>query len=107
MGVVLCVVMDSGSQQEIRIIDKDESSDQAFHVVEGFVIEDSKTLYPVRQKTINSSNLYSKLFPFFPLSSFRMGACHLFLRTMASLHLPLHLLHLQLMYPHTQRNIKV
>lgn len=39
--------MDSGSQQEIRIIDKDESSDQAFNVVGGFVIEDSKTPFPV------------------------------------------------------------
>ena len=41
--------MDAGSQQEIRIIDKDESSDQCFNVVEGFVIEDSKTPFPVGQ----------------------------------------------------------
>ena len=39
--------MDSGSQQDIKIIDKDESSDQGFHVVGGFVIEDSKTAYVV------------------------------------------------------------
>jgi hypothetical protein len=39
--------MDSGSQQEIKIIDKDESSDHGFHVVGGFVIEDSKTPYVV------------------------------------------------------------
>lgn len=38
--------MDSGSQQEIRIIDKDESSDRGFHVIEGFVIEDSKSPFP-------------------------------------------------------------
>lgn len=37
--------MDSGTQQDIHIIDKDESSDQGFHVVGGFVIEDSTTPY--------------------------------------------------------------
>ena len=40
-------MMDSGSQQEIKIVDKDESSNQGFHVVGGFVIEDSKMPYAV------------------------------------------------------------
>lgn len=42
--------MDSGTQQDIHIIDKDESSDQGFHVVGGFVIEDSTTPYAVSHK---------------------------------------------------------
>ena len=29
------------------IIDKDESSDSAYHVVDGFIIEDSKSPFPV------------------------------------------------------------
>ena len=45
--------MDSGSQQEVHIIDKDESSDQGFHVVGGFVIEDSKTPYVVRYQLLS------------------------------------------------------
>ncbi len=41
--------MDSGSVRDVgvSIIDKDESSDKAYHVVDGFVIEDSKKPFPV------------------------------------------------------------
>lgn len=43
--------MDSESpphnDMDVSIIDKDESSDKAYHVVDGFVIEDSKQPFPV------------------------------------------------------------
>jgi len=39
--------MDGNSQQDVMIIDKDESSDSAYHVVDGFIIEDSKSPFPV------------------------------------------------------------
>ncbi len=42
--------MDSGTHRgdmDVSIIDKDESSDKAYHVVDGFVIEDSKKPFPV------------------------------------------------------------
>ena len=39
--------MDSSSPEGVSIIDKDESSEKAYHVVEGFVIEDSKSPFPV------------------------------------------------------------
>ena len=42
--------MDQSSQQNIHIIDKDESSDQGAHVVDGFVIEDSKSPFPVKEQ---------------------------------------------------------
>ena len=34
-------------QSEVSIIDKNESADKAVHVVDGFVIEDSKEPFPV------------------------------------------------------------
>ena len=39
----------SGSHHDmdVSIIDKDETSDKAYHVVDGFVIEDSKQPFPV------------------------------------------------------------
>ena len=41
--------MDGGTNRDmdVSIIDKDESSDKAYHVVDGFVIEDSKKPFPV------------------------------------------------------------
>ena len=39
--------MERSSPLDVTIIDKDESSDQAYHVVDGFVIEDSKSPFPV------------------------------------------------------------
>lgn len=39
--------MDRSSPLDVTIIDKDESSEQAYHVVDGFVIEDSKSPFPV------------------------------------------------------------
>lgn len=39
--------MDRSSPLDVTIIDKDESSDQAYHVVDGFIIEDSKSPFPV------------------------------------------------------------
>lgn len=38
--------MDTSSQQDVSIIDKDESSEKAYHVIDGFVIEDSKSPFP-------------------------------------------------------------
>lgn len=62
LSVWVCVgAMDSGSQQEIRIIDKDESSDRGFHVIEGFVIEDSKTPFPVLSPLPYHTKLYLTL----------------------------------------------
>ena len=43
----LTLQMDRSSPLDVTIIDKDESSDQAYHVVDGFVIEDSKSPFPV------------------------------------------------------------
>lgn len=37
---------------DVSIIDKDESSDKAYHVVDGFVIEDSKRPFPVSSHCI-------------------------------------------------------
>ena len=42
-----CTGMDASPPQDVSIIDKDESSDKAYHVVDGYVIEDSKTPFPV------------------------------------------------------------
>lgn len=39
--------MDRSSPQDVTIIDKDESSEQSYNVVDGFVIEDSKSPFPV------------------------------------------------------------
>ena len=39
--------MDRSSPLDVTIIDKDESSEQAYHIVDGFVIEDSKSPFPV------------------------------------------------------------
>lgn len=38
--------MERSSPLDVTIIDKDESSEQAYHVVDGFVIEDSKSPFP-------------------------------------------------------------
>lgn len=48
-SLCLCVAtgMDASPPQDVSIIDKDESSDKAYHVVDGYVIEDSKTPFPV------------------------------------------------------------
>lgn len=44
--------MDRSSPLDVTIIDKDESSDQAYNVVDGFVIEDSKSPFPVSHVTL-------------------------------------------------------
>ena len=41
-------MMEASSPEGISILDKDESSEKAYHVVDGFVIEDSKSPFPVR-----------------------------------------------------------
>ena len=40
-------VMDRSSPLDVTIIDKDESSEQSYNVVDGFIIEDSKSPFPV------------------------------------------------------------
>lgn len=49
--------MDQSSPLDVTIIDKDESSDQAYHVVDGFVIEDSKSPFPVSHMTSHVSHM--------------------------------------------------
>jgi chaperonin GroEL (HSP60 family) len=39
--------METSSPEGVSILDKDESSEKAYHVVDGFVIEDSKSPFPV------------------------------------------------------------
>ena len=39
--------METSSPEGITIMDKDESSEKAYHIVDGFVIEDSKSPFPV------------------------------------------------------------
>lgn len=51
--------MDRSSPLDVTIIDKDESSDQAYHVVEGFIIEDSKSPFAVSPNALCLSNLLS------------------------------------------------
>jgi hypothetical protein len=53
--------MEQSSPLDVTIIDKDESSEQAYHVVDGFVIEDSKSPFPV-------SNRGGRNHPFLSLS---------------------------------------
>jgi len=50
VGVVIflvCLVMDRSSPLDVTIIDKDESSEQSYNVVDGFIIEDSKSPFRV------------------------------------------------------------
>lgn len=40
----------SSAQQEVSIIDKDETSDKAVNIVGGFLIEESTSAFPVRTR---------------------------------------------------------
>lgn len=44
--------MERSSPLDVTIIDMDDSADRAYHVVDGFVIEDSKNPFPVSHMTI-------------------------------------------------------
>lgn len=43
---------DSKEDEEVTIIDKDESSDKAMSVVGGFVLEESVSPFPVRGRRV-------------------------------------------------------
>ena len=48
----LLQAMERSSPLDVTIIDKDESSEQSYHVVDGFIIEDSKRPFPVSHMMI-------------------------------------------------------
>lgn len=52
--------MDHSSPLDVTIIDKDESSEQAYHVVDGFIIEDSKSPFPVSSVWVRATCIPAK-----------------------------------------------
>ena len=75
--------MEQTSHQDISIIDKDESTEKSCHVVDGFVIEDSKHPFPVSIGLVSPNSYCS--FACLPLAiTNRMGSFPLFLKSMGS-----------------------
>ena len=73
--------MEQTSHQDISIIDKDESTEKSCHVVDGFVIEDSKHPFPV--SIVSPSSYYGFACLPLPITN-RMGSFPLFLKSMGS-----------------------